>query len=305
MTDTMPRKIFHYTSSNGLLGILKKDKIVFWFSDIKCLNDKSEGQMFGQVFRGLCDEYLHAGRINEAEHDVLMKFDFSPKGIFTYTVLDKNNDKVEELTKLKQFMRSYYLCSFCEDGDLLDMWRYYSKDTVGYSVGIKGGVAQSRTEGKSPFDVNNDALGRFIWRHVIYDYDEQRKLVAGKLDEFLKFMKEYNQSFNESALSALNWFVQDLRFTFKAPCFSNEREVRCILEVPDGEVKDKKNYEIKYRTQAGVLVPYVEVEFEKSLVTDITIGPLAPEHAILSTRKFADSIKNSIKVTQSTLPIRF
>jgi hypothetical protein len=46
--------VYHYTSPDGLLGILNEDGIRLWFSKYDCLNDASEGQEIVKYYQSAC-----------------------------------------------------------------------------------------------------------------------------------------------------------------------------------------------------------------------------------------------------------
>ena len=301
LTSEFPTEIFHYTTASGLKGILHGDNVTLWFTDYRFLNDKSEGQIFTQVYQEVCDDYRKSNKITPTESKIMKQLDISGKKPFAFTAYSDD----EPVTHIKQMEADYYLCSFCENDDLLDMWRYYSKDSVGYAVGFKGRVMKAALEKNKAFDICSDPVGNFTCHSVVYDTDQQRALVKDAIDKFLNVVRNNGLKIGKDTLSFFNWDIRTLRFLFKHPCFVAEEEVRCILEIPRGEINDKKQFEIKYREQNGILVPYVEVQMDKKVITNIKIGPLAPENAITSTEQFAQAFKAGIKVTKSDLPIRF
>ncbi len=94
----IPTEIFHYTTNQGLLGILSTKSI--WLSGGWNLNDSNEGKVFVKHLRSYAGE--------------------SPI-----------ESIVAELSKLET-----YVACFCRHGDLLSQWRGYADDGRGISIGI-------------------------------------------------------------------------------------------------------------------------------------------------------------------------
>ena len=117
----MAKTVYHYTSGDALKSIVENKKI--WFSDIRCMNDYGEQEIF----------------LNTIKQEVSFKpfIDLIPKDTIENTdlqmskLLDKENDK------FRCFILS---CSL--NSDSLPMWNYYSKGCQhgGYNIGfdIKG-----------------------------------------------------------------------------------------------------------------------------------------------------------------------
>ncbi len=102
--------LFHYTSYEGLSGILKTRQ--FWLTDHKHLNDPSEIQHGKKIILKFIREHL------QNNPEVLKHF--------LYRILD--------------IIDNAYVCftiSFCEKGDYLPAWRYYGGDGAGFSIGFK------------------------------------------------------------------------------------------------------------------------------------------------------------------------
>jgi hypothetical protein len=104
--SSAPERLFHYTNSIGVQGILTSKSV--WASDFKFLNDRSE--------------VLYASNLIK-EHVKKRKDAFST---FVASKMDRFRD-----TGL------LYVASFCDQDDLLSQWRGYSKRADGYSLGFR------------------------------------------------------------------------------------------------------------------------------------------------------------------------
>lgn len=56
--------IYHYTSPQGLLGILENKQVVFWFSRYDCMNDISEGKNVLEVYNEVCEELTNEKKMD-------------------------------------------------------------------------------------------------------------------------------------------------------------------------------------------------------------------------------------------------
>jgi hypothetical protein len=107
-SQAQPELLYHYTTQEGLLGILgDKDKEI-WATHYRYLNDASEGQIVSKL---LSDE------LKERNCDEGVK--------------SQGEQILSEITS-----QDVYATSFSEDGNLLSQWRAYSGNSGGYSIGF-------------------------------------------------------------------------------------------------------------------------------------------------------------------------
>ena len=106
--------------------------------------------------------------------------------------------------------------------------------------------------------------------YVFYDKEKQTKILKSLLEDILTlFMKNTADGkfpLGEEAIGASNvliWFF----FFFKDSVFSQEEEFRIAFRLP----KNDKGYQC--RKSNGSFIPYIEREFNKQIVTGVTIGP--------------------------------
>lgn len=65
--------LWHYTSADGLVGIIRDDptehgRLHFWFTRSDCLNDTSEGTHIMDLYLQICDDLLRQGDIRACSH---------------------------------------------------------------------------------------------------------------------------------------------------------------------------------------------------------------------------------------------
>lgn len=297
-------RLFHYTSPEGLIGILAQDRMLLRFSRFDCVNDKTEGCLVYDLFNEVLNELRNDRLVTDQLDKVVLKVEQLSKGIFSCCT-SKDNDLIENSVKnnFKWHFLEYntYLCCFSEDQDSLPMWNYYTKgvNSRGYSIGFSKGLL-SRTKGISDlFEMNI--------KKIVYSRTEQidliRKLILGvqnnlaDLDEFF-------------AVNLINSLLSEWRFLFKQECFSHEKEVRAILKIPIELPQDAdgaRKFELYFRSNYGYVVPYVELEFPKNSVKSICMGPQLDYasarigvNALLVNRSY-----NGVKIIGSEIPTRF
>ena len=106
---------------------------------------------------------------------------------------------------------------------------------------------------------------------------------------------------------AIEYGLGKYKFRFKHECFSSEEEVRGIYYVPHNDEKlpeEKKNV-IRYRSQYGIIVPYIEMSFPREAMKEVRIAPNASEDAVASIKNYLKANEPGTHVQQSELPIRF
>ena len=114
-TKDKPEKLYHYTTLEGLLGILTQK--VLWATKIQYLNDSSELTKPLEVGEKIVENLIQ---------------DSTSLG-------ETHKDLLESGLKQLKFWRDVNLCvaSFCEEGDLLSQWRGYGSFGSAFSVGFK------------------------------------------------------------------------------------------------------------------------------------------------------------------------
>ena len=63
--------VFHYTSPEGLLGILQEKGPVLWFSQYDSMNDTTEGVHVISVYQSVCDELLAKKEIDDVFYQAI------------------------------------------------------------------------------------------------------------------------------------------------------------------------------------------------------------------------------------------
>lgn len=271
-TTTIPKMLYHYTSSVGLLGIFKSKKI--WTTKIHYLNDSSELSL------GL---------------DYIRKEIQSQKGGNNRF---RSDEELDDMLNVIFSIESVNVgvASFTENGDQLSQWRGYTKLGSGYSLGFDGD------------GVNNQALSDlYYFVPCIYNQEDHR-LLAKELVDFGRVAGKIQEEKGEISILHKMDFSRAVLLVatmIKAGKFEEEKEWRLVTPLMDYR-------EANFRPGDFSLLPYWEYDLrlEKTL-KQIIIGPTQePDLSYKSTqgvtmhyfsRRYNDG---KIKVENSAIPFR-
>lgn len=279
-------KVYHYTSGQGLFSILNSQSLQC--SNLRFMNDPSEGSYFEQLIDELCS----------------LKDEFK----FIHDTLYNKSYRQAVLSPTEKFV-----ASFSKNGDSLSMWNYYSKGN-GYNFGI---------DIQKIMDLNRST--DFSIQQVEINYDKVYQLE--QLEELFFKHKEHAQFFNEelerlesdSTEGAHDYFfsktdgiqekyiddLEKLRVGFKHPAYAREEEVRLIIsEAPGLKEGERVSFKI---SSSGVFVSYVCLSLKApECILDITTHPLNGELHKLGVEEFIrhDPKIRKIQVRASEIPFR-
>jgi len=243
------KELYHYTTKEGLLGILNNNQI--WGTHIDYLNDSTE-----------LSHGLHLAN-NELKQRYELAADNKEKEKITCLLDELDTHRVLNIS----------VSCLTEERDLLSQWRAYGSGSGGYSIGFN---VSNLIKLKN---LNNDDLVK-----VEYGLEKQKQIMSRFIDKSLidDFNTESTRYMGESvkedgtrccnflALAVGGDFIKDLYSIapcFKDPSFKEESEWKLISRIPP---KD-----ICFRTNQTMLVPYKNLDLgEKSdYLTSITIAP--------------------------------
>jgi hypothetical protein len=271
-----PLKLYHYTSSAGLLGILGKHKL--WFSDNAFMNDGSEIRYGIELLRTVVLDFM--ADKSEAERDVA-------------------DELLRIIAEQNYFHRTIIFC-MSREGNLLNQWRDYGKGVTSYSVEFEASELVAR-----------DA---FTFRAhlfpVIYDQEAQFAITRQFVEELYKRAKTFDgQELTDidrhSLLMAAGAESTFLIGRFKNPAFAAEQEWRLTGYVP----LDSRDPLTQFRTSALGIVPYYEWGRrggEPLPITRLIVGPTPyadASHAALVQFALRSGYGNC-EMSYSTIPIR-
>ena len=289
--------LYHYTSTDAVLGILKNGEI--WASDARFSNDWSE--------------FIHGLKILESLLEERTRKIKGPE--------DKEKHKlILEITRVcrqyEERTQSAYVFALTENRDDLSQWRGYTPKSGGLAIGVSE---------KGLEDVVVD-LGLFACK-CIYDHDLQRNTIQSHLDSILEkgpgFLGALHAACEDpskvdDAVKALMDFdeggysnllargiihqastmeeekrddhlrkfiivslIENIAYYatgFKHHSFKEEQEVRIAYIPIDRSINTvKSDFDLGFRERSGMVVPYAKLPLfqdpYKSILTEIMIGP--------------------------------
>jgi len=245
--------IYHYTTQEGLIGIVKSKQL--WASRIHYLNDSKEfSYAIDLLENGFRNVISRAPDLNKI-------------------LIDKISGWTERISKI-----SIYVGSFSEEKDLLSQWRGYTENGIGFSVGFKYSDIAHIVESQG-----------FSIAACIYDYSTQYTIIENLINHFVKNaliaqekfdIDQFNER-NTHYSNFINSFVQ-VAPILKDPSFKEEKEWRLISKpIPHNHIN------IDYRKGNVMLIPYYKFNLCDSgtdmKLFEVVVGPTPyPYHSSTS-----------------------
>jgi hypothetical protein len=314
--------LYHYTTQEGLLGIIEKQKI--WASHLQYLNDKSEGQIFTKL---LLDEF--ARRVANGPEE-------PPSQLTAYAqllMLSVGYPESEIQCAHKEVLhhgsiafswisdQDAFVTSFSEQGDLLSQWRAYSGATGGYSIGFRRpylnsiGVRFIESRKESFYDDSDplvacrycnktaeDCLRREIEQIVDLYINEAKQLERRTVS---RTQEEFKALF---ATAKRHFFpLGKRRAITKDPAFHEEAEWRLVFQL---EGTGTANSEPEFRLGRSMPIPYFQVDLtweDQALeIPEVIVGPCPhPFEAKKSVERLLRKAGvRKLKVINSAIPFR-
>lgn len=270
-----PSHIYHYTSLEGLVGILTSGK--FFLSDVMASSDRSE------IRHGfeLADEVLRSRIAHALCGSILKTLVHNP------------------FLGIGETMFVYAVC-FCPGSDVLTQWRAYSADG-GFALGVDFGKVVTRA-----------VAAEFAISKMLYDHRRQAALLESTLDHATSLFDRLNTQIAllpaSEAQDCRDRFAFEVGMSlvksilrFKNEAFQSESEWRILaLETKDSLTADR----LKFRARGRTVIPYIELPFSPDLVTHIYRSPGPwPQSIEYGVRRLSASIGPQVLCETSKLPL--
>lgn len=299
-------RIYHYTSPQGLYGILGNSTIRF--TDCQFLNDKSEyTHIKGPLIKAF--EEIRRDLHNDLEGNVLnmINENFESDDI---KIASRDSGLTMCFTK-----KRYYIFCASTAQDSLGMWNYYVKggNYQGYNIGFSiGKLLDCFSSIKNP-DVD------VVHGKVLYKEKEQIDLLKDlllKADQELEDIlrnavstEDFDLADQEVKGKVLN-YIENYRLFFKDEAFSNEREYRFILKLPLEYTPNTGDpIKIGFEVKNGVFTPHCDLSINKDKTIDsIMLSPMFErELANQGLKRYLtlNGYNSKITIGQSRVPIRY
>lgn len=277
----IPSTLYHYTTEEGLLGILESDKL--WATNIHYLNNASEYKLSVELAKELAMDYL-SSLLKSAEGN-------SPRQ-------KKISALLSQLTTIED--TRVCLCTFSERKDLHSQWRAYGGPTCGYSIGFKTDYIQKVANAQG-----------FTLVECEYDEQKQGALIQTLIDNTLKkdFNTEQGSFINGTRLMIAKPIDGDFSFEIgklaagiRNNAFGEEKEWRLVSKQPIAP------QQLQFRAGLSMLCPYYELDLgtdKSQYLSSIIVGPTAhKELSILSIQGFLakHGALQGVPVSYSSVP---
>jgi hypothetical protein len=267
-----PKVLYHYTTHDGLLGILKKHAL--WASKIKYMNDSSE--------------LIEPLRIANIELNNFRKQLIEEKSSVINSGEIIKRDKIIRAMSGELFgWEDVNLCvvSFCQEGDLLSQWRGYGVPSSSYSIGFDTEkLVKNLNEDKSPFELHMcKYYNREDYQQKIHQFIEQT------IDGAIK-----NKNNTENFIDKFFSLIARMKLDY----FKEEQEWRLVSRTPVSF--DSENF--KFRVSKSMIIPYYSISLNLSSIVEIIVGPCQQpdlvRNAIMGLAMKFNLNNLNIKVTQ-------
>lgn len=297
---------YHYTSPEGLMGILKNREI--FFTDAQFLNDYNERFDINHEL-----DFFWQQHAKEYEDQFC--------SLIRNVKIDSFEDSYGEyMNNNSQVISRYFVLSASGDGDSLSMWKYYAKNGTynGYNVSLFiPALVDEWIDEETGVAVR---IGK-----VIYKSSEKQEKVKKIVDKLYETwcLYELSEELNVKICKEYKAWIAYASLFFKRSCFEAENEMRFVAVAPKEELNElfyEKLDETKvkmydFRNVNGVITPYIKMPLfgwsdSPSWVIDrIGVGPcLDFEQKRQGILQFVDSLEyefEDLEIEKSQIPVRY
>lgn len=280
---TKPTYVHHYTATTSLKEILNNNSL--WFTHYEFLNDKSERYYTYNLFKECLED----------EKENLNK-------TFYYCIRNEIENNESYNFNIKN-TRNYFVCSFSISDDSLNMWNYYTKTANKSGCNIKFNLESL---------IKNLPNKNFYYYKVNYDEEIQKEYIKRHIYNFNKAWDNKKSSdFSNELLDLLEDIIDLRSLLFKHPSFSSEEEYRIVFSFEEEKFDEiKKTGLLKFRESNGVIVPFLDIHFDKLSVEGVKLSPTnkseLAKKGILMLLNNLDYINvEENNVTISNIPLRY
>ncbi len=308
--DGSIEKIYHYTSPEGLVSIIKNKKI--WFSDSQFMNDRSEYVYIKEIFEEAAKGTEHETDDKKMKNNKFLDYilGFPYEGIMPTPVCEEGKVFSKGLISTR-----YYLFCTSLNQDSLSLWNYYVKNKYyqGYNIGLDVNHLVKA--------ISKNSLCRVTHGLVSYDRDMQIRKLHEKIVELdQQYKADVEKCPNDEhhidicidnyQENLADYLIKRCLF-YKNPAFSHEQEYRFVIEAP--KYNSEKEHFIDYHIGiGGLIVPHLELSFDmENVLKNITLAPMMESVVAkqgvnsLLANNTQNSQKIKIETNYSSINVRF
>lgn len=239
----LSEEIWHYTSADGLIGILQSGTI--WSTHISCLNDTQEKKHFTNLLNIAIKKYVRNNTDPDLK-DLLVTADEWTSNA------DFNN-------------QGHFVACFSEVEDDLGQWRGYGGGECGFSIGFKTYEIYKKFENENipiliPMNYDENTHNLLVHEVINSGRIFFKRGLARKLPNLERWISEFLQKFS--------WEL-DIYFTMlKNPKFASEKEWRLATWL----TPDQRRH-LKFRQRRTLLARHLPIDLTV-LVSGVSRLPL-------------------------------
>ncbi|RJX31341.1 MAG: DUF2971 domain-containing protein [Oxalobacter sp.] len=268
----------HYTSLQGLIGILESNEI--WLSDHRFVNDKHEYE-YG---RALAISVISEAMQTEADDD------------FRKFLIELSNS----FTKTSPI--GIYIASMSFSPDKLDQWKGYGNSNESVCIKFAGDFELWNTGHTHPTHIRQQT--------IIYDEKQQIQLIKKIIQPYKENFEAF-KNFTYPFLIDLSGLIQSQFILFKHREYASENELRITIANLGQILRKKKPM---HRIAKGMIVPYITTKYisteadpplNKLPIKEIVVSPTSNPDLLESLKVFVTNMGyTDIKVVESAIKFR-
>jgi hypothetical protein len=266
-TVSNPQIVYHYTSVNTLLAILTRQEQELE----KCKNDSVKNHN-SFVLRGTHIDFLNDStefvKGGEILIELIKEFEKACPATKNRNISNLlNRDVWKQTLNNCNFSSLPFITSFSENPNNLPMWNTYASGGMGVAIGIKKDFVNE-------WDCDSE-YGKPTWGKCVYDKAFFSSCLNKNIDAFYKIFE------NNKGNLRINGDIDFERISsflsiYKNSAYEYEKEWRLIKYCSNSDY----NKEIKFQEIDGLLKPYVENIFPKSVLKEIVLGPCSNQELL-------------------------
>lgn len=263
--------VYHYTSTDGLIGILTRKEL--WLGNIDDLNDITElNYGFDNIIIPAIDS---SNEISEESRQKVRSL-----------IADVRN-KTFSLTKEQDAYKcsvNIFVFSTSTSGNAYTMWSNYSKNDnkAGYAISLgKSEVTEAIVSAlnQRTDKPTNIISNYFLSGKIVYKVDDQKRLVEDYLSLLEYNLENKSEEFKDIIYNAFVEGLLILALFMKDEEFSKENEYRYIVLLADEstDVDDTRKPYLKFINVSGTIMSRLVLPFDATRIKKIVASPYIPD----------------------------
>lgn len=281
----MSELIYHYTTAEGLIGILSNQQI--YATESRFLNDRSEIIAGIELIKNVANKIqLFKQTEYGTELDLynpIFESDYSQdeeSHISLRQELKSLGENVSSILKKKQI----FITSFSTEPDSLIHWMTYAKTKVGYCIAFDKNELLSSNPSIAEYNFEKVSYKKYeqeitisnAMKFYLLQYINNNSDQSSELDRFYDEMghipKSLQNAYNNGSILADEILLNKLSYmaaSIKNSEYDFEKEIRLISI---GKTASE-NSEVFHRSENDIIKPTKKVKINKTAIKKIFIGP--------------------------------